>query len=564
MIPLHASDPVAIGDFQLLARLGGGGMGQLYLGRRPDGSTAAVKVIRSDLAHQKDFRARFRREIAAAGQADGPFTARVLAADPDGIPPWLAVEYIAGPSLLDAVEQHGKLPEQTVRALMAGLAAGLVHLHQLGLVHRDLKPGNVLLAANGPRIIDFGVSRVLDSSTITQTGQLLGSPGFMSPEQAVGTSPAGPPTDVFALGALMSYVLTGSSLFGTGQTPAIVYRIVHEQPSLDGVPESMRELLTECLAKDPADRPTARQVCDRLAAVDFSTTSWLPDEVSADIERRRAELAAADSPLRDESAETMLRPRPVATPAVAEPRAAAPGRAGRRAALVAGVAALVVLAGGGTALALRSSAGPGSAEKPPTVASLSVSPSPGVSAATATASATATATAPSSATSPSAVSPPGGGRPTAPQSTAVVVQSDDQQQTGGGGVPVQKPTTRATPKATPKAAPKAAADGSSCFATAVRGSFDLKNGVTVAGGPNYTSSSCRDIHIKLTTAITWTYARSCLETADGSRITKCSGWVFLSYPESWDTLSRSVPGGTRWQLQMYALGDGTVRFSYTA
>jgi hypothetical protein len=362
MLPLVSADPPTIGDFALLARLGAGGMGQLYLGRRPDGSAAALKLIRPDLAHQPDFRARFRREITVAGQAAGPHTARVIAADPDGTPPWLAVEYVPGPSLAEVVGEHGKLPVEAARVLMAGLSAGLTQVHGLGLVHRDLKPGNVLVTADGPRIIDFGVSRVLDSSTITQTGQLVGSPGFMSPEQALGTGPVGAPTDVFSLGALMTFVLTGTSPFGGGQTAAVVYRVVHEPPSLDDVPDTMRDLLADCLAKDPADRPTAAQVLDRLAPGGMRA-GWLPAPVMADIERRTAELRALDEPLRSGPDETVLRARRRTEPAPQPPTSSTARSRGRMLAFAgAGVVAVLAVAGG-AAFAVRG-AEPGTAARP--------------------------------------------------------------------------------------------------------------------------------------------------------------------------------------------------------
>jgi hypothetical protein len=551
MIPLLPADPDTIGDFELLARLGTGGMGQLYLGRRSGGARAAIKLIRPDLAHQPDFRARFRREITAAEQADGPYTARVVGADPDGEPPWLAVEYIAGPSLAEVVGEHGALPEATARTLLAGIATGLVHLHGLGLVHRDLKPGNVLLTADGPRIIDFGVSRVLDSSTITQTGQLLGSPGFMSPEQALGTGRTGPPIDIFALGALLSYALTGASPFGTGPTPAIVYRVVHEPPGLDGVPQSLHDLIADCLAKDPAERPTAQQMLDRLGPA-APMAGWLPEYVEADIARRTAELASLDEPRRADSGETMLRPRPAPVTGLVPPPASRPARSRGRVLALAGVAALSVLAAaGGTALAVQhnKTADPvvtraAAADlSSPASASASASPAPSASASPAA----------STIAAPASAKAPVGGPPT------VVVVSP--------AAPVVHLTPPATPKpkATPTAAAKPATDGSACFGTAISGGFELQMGVTVAGGPNYAASGkCRNIHIKLTSALYRTYARSCLEEPDGSSITKCSSWLLLSYPDTWDILSTSVPAGSRWQLQMYALGDESARFSYTA
>ncbi|MCO8277494.1 protein kinase [Actinoplanes sp. TRM 88003] len=353
MLPLIPADPDTVGGFELLARLGAGGMGQVYLGRRPDGTAAAIKLIRPELAHQTDFRARFRREIAVVRRADSPYTARVIDAGPDDTPPWFAAEYVPGPSLAELVGEHGKLPEQSARVLMAQLCAGLAHVHDLGLVHRDLKPANVLVTGAGPRIVDFGVSRVLDSSTITLTGQVLGSPGFMSPEQALGTGSAGAATDVFSLGALMTFVLTGASPFGAGQTAAIVYRVVHEPPNLDGVPDSLRALLADCLVKDPADRPTAAELLDQLSPGP-TPDGWLPEPVMADISRRVAELDALETPRRSEPDETVLRPKRPAEPA--PPLAPAPARASSRGRVLvltgAGVAA-ALLAAGGTAFAVR-------------------------------------------------------------------------------------------------------------------------------------------------------------------------------------------------------------------
>jgi hypothetical protein len=566
MLSLLPADPVTVGDFELLARLGAGGMGQLYLGRRPDGPAAAVKLIRPDLAHQPDFRARFRREIAAAEQAGSAYTARVVAADPDGNPPWLAAEYLPGPSLAEAVGEHGKLPETTVRTLLAGLCAGLVHLHGLGLVHRDLKPGNVLLTADGPRIIDFGVSRVLDSSTITQTGQLLGSPGFMAPEQALGSDTAGPPIDIFALGALISYALTGASPFGTGQTPAVVYRVVHEQPRLDAVPESLRDLVAECLAKDPADRPTAQHLLDRLAPGGPAVAGrWLPEYVVADIRRREAELAALDQPQREECSETMLRPRPTPAPAPTPASTGPTARRRGRGLVLAGVAVAVVLAAaGGTALAVRSGKPTDPVATRAAAADLASFP-PASASADPISSVAPSASAPAAVSAPS--NPAAGPTPAAEPSTVIAVRPGVAEPTATD--PVTRATAAAKPRATPKATPaqavKPVKDGPSCFGTAIGGAFELQPGVTVAGGPNYAASGkCRDIHIKLTSALYRTYARSCLETANGSSITKCSSWILLSYPDTWDTMSTSVPAGSRWQLQMYAQGDESARFFYSA
>ena len=225
MHELQPEDPQLIGSYRLRGRLGAGGMGQVYLGLSPGGRAAAVKVIRADLAQDPEFRERFRREITVARQVSGLFTAPVIDADVDGPVPWLATAYVEGPSLADAVSQHGPLPPRSVLTLAAGLAEGLNAIHAAGVVHRDLKPANVLLAQDGPRVIDFGISRAIEASALTHTGLVVGSPGFMSPEQAEGR-PVGPPSDVFSLGAVLAFAATGQGPFGTGSTPALVYRVV--------------------------------------------------------------------------------------------------------------------------------------------------------------------------------------------------------------------------------------------------------------------------------------------------------------------------------------------------
>jgi len=276
MHELQPGDPHQIGPYRLRKRLGAGGMGQVYLGLSPGGRAVAVKVIRADLAQDAEFRARFRREITVARQVSGLFTAPVIDADLDGPVPWLATEYVSGPSLADAVSEHGPLPVASVLELAAGLAEGLSAIHAAGVVHRDLKPANVLLADDGPRVIDFGISRAVEASALTHTGLVVGSPGFMSPEQAEGRQ-VGPSSDIFSLGAVLAFAATGRGPFGTGSTPALVYRVVHNLPQLDQVPAEVRPLVERCLAKDPARRPTAR---DLLAGAAFPAAGWLPEPVT--------------------------------------------------------------------------------------------------------------------------------------------------------------------------------------------------------------------------------------------------------------------------------------------
>ena len=280
---LQSGDPRWAGPYRLLGRLGNGGMGQVFLGRSAGGRPVAVKVIRADLAGDVNFRARFRQEVASARKVSGLFTVLVVDADVDGQMPWLATAYVAGPSLAEVVTGHGKLPAGTVLALAAGLAEGLHAIHAAGVVHRDLKPSNVLLADDGPRVIDFGVSRAAEASVLTHTGAVVGSPGFMSPEQAEGGE-VGPASDMFSLGAVLTFAATGEGPFGTGSTAALIYRVVHGQPSLDQLPAPVRPLVERCLAKDPGDRPTAGEVLAELSGTAL-TADWLPEQIVRDLRR---------------------------------------------------------------------------------------------------------------------------------------------------------------------------------------------------------------------------------------------------------------------------------------
>jgi serine/threonine protein kinase len=262
---LGPGDPGAVGKYRLVGRLGRGGMGQVYLGESPGGRLVAVKVIRAELAGDPDFRARFAREVATARTVSGIYTVPVVDADVDGAQPWLVTAYVEGPSLADAVRDFGPFAPDQVLSLAAGLAEGLEVIHASGVVHRDLKPSNVLLAQDGPRIIDFGISRAGNFPGVTRTGLVTGSPGYMSPEQAEG-GVAGPATDVFSLGSVLMFAVTGREPFGSGSGPSVLYRVVHSQPDADGIPEPLKSLVTRCLAKDPALRPTAGQIVAELGA----------------------------------------------------------------------------------------------------------------------------------------------------------------------------------------------------------------------------------------------------------------------------------------------------------
>ena len=274
---LQPGDPRKVGPYELTGVLGSGGMGQVFLGRSVGGRPVAVKVIRAELADDPEFRNRFRREVAAARKVNGMFTALVADADADGPLPWLATAYVPGPSLAQAVAEHGPLPAGAVLALTAGLAEGLAAIHAAGVVHRDLKPSNVLLAADGPRVIDFGISRAAENSALTHTGLVMGSPGFMSPEQAEGGE-IGLPSDLFSLGAVLAFAATGQGPFGDGSTAALVYRVVHGSPSLEQVPDIIRPLIERCLDKDPARRPTASDLL-RETSTSQPTAGWLPEPV---------------------------------------------------------------------------------------------------------------------------------------------------------------------------------------------------------------------------------------------------------------------------------------------
>ncbi len=294
MDQLIAEDPSRIGPYRLIARLGAGGMGLVYLGRSEGGRTVAVKVVQAEFAGNPEFRRRFAREVAAARRVGGSWTAAVLDADTEAAVPWVATQYIPGPDLQTVVaRQFGPLPEDSVRTLANRLALALRAVHDAGLIHRDLKPSNVLVTVDGPRVIDFGIARAMDSLTgdslHTRTGMLIGSPGFMSPEQVRGLELT-PASDVFCLGAVLVYAATGRMLFGATDTGlnAHLFRIAEEEADLSGVPESLVELVGACLHKDPTRRPTPEEVAARSAA--DAAGEWLPGAVLAQLGRHAAQL----------------------------------------------------------------------------------------------------------------------------------------------------------------------------------------------------------------------------------------------------------------------------------
>jgi serine/threonine protein kinase len=260
--PLRASDPPAVGEFRLLGRLGAGGMGEVYLGVTRSGRPLAVKVIRPEVAADPAFRARFVREVDAARRVGGFWTASVVAADADAESPWLATEYVPGMSLHQAVAETGPLPPATVRIVGARLAEALAAIHAAGLVHRDLKPANVLLAPDGPIVIDFGIARAFETDSAVLT-KVIGTPSYMSPEQIKG-EPLSPASDVFSLGSTLVYALVGRGPFNTGAPEGIIFRVVAEPPDLSGVPADLTALVAGCLAKEPGERPTTAQLLAEL------------------------------------------------------------------------------------------------------------------------------------------------------------------------------------------------------------------------------------------------------------------------------------------------------------
>lgn len=287
MMRLRREDPRVVGSFRLHRRLGAGGMGVVYLGSDRRGQRVALKVIRPDLAEDQEFRSRFAREVSAARRIRGGCTARLVAADLEAERPWFATQYVPGPSLHDKVAEDGSLPAADTAAIGAALSEGLVAVHEAGVVHRDLKPSNILLSPKGPRIIDFGIAWATGASTLTHVGTAVGSPGFLAPEQVRGAAVT-PATDVFSLGATLAYAATGDSPFGHGSSEVMLYRVVHEEPQLFGVPDALAPLLRACLAKDPEERPSTLQLSMRLKEIAAREAQGLP-AARPPVQRERAE-----------------------------------------------------------------------------------------------------------------------------------------------------------------------------------------------------------------------------------------------------------------------------------
>ncbi|MGH3253327.1 MAG: protein kinase domain-containing protein [Trebonia sp.] len=283
MEPLSANDPRMIGEFRLHSRLGAGGMGQVYLGFSPAGRAVAIKVIHSQFAADPEFLRRFSHEVTAARSVGGMYTAPVVDSSVTDSSPWLATAYVPGPPLATVVAKYGALPEATVWRLAAGLAEALRAVHTAGVIHRDLKPANVLLADDGPHVIDFGISRPFHGTQLTSAGMVIGTPGYMSPEQ-VESGPAGPASDIFSLGCVLAYAVTGSPPFGGEHLASVLYRIVSTEPDLSAIPPRLRQVIEACLKKDPAQRPGPAQVIAMINALGPERTATLgsfwPDDVA--------------------------------------------------------------------------------------------------------------------------------------------------------------------------------------------------------------------------------------------------------------------------------------------
>jgi serine/threonine protein kinase len=316
---LSPGDPESIGGYTLVDRLGSGGMGIVYLGRSDSGRQVAVKLVNPAYALDEEFRTRFRQEVAAARRVSGAFTAPVVDADPDAPQPWMATLYVPGRTLADIVAQDGPLRGSALRVLALGLVEALRDIHRVGMVHRDLKPSNVLMAEDGPRVIDFGISYAVDNEALTMTGRLIGTPPFMSPEQFAAPREVTGASDVFSLGSLLVYAATGSRPFD-GSSPYLTgYQVMYEPPALEGVAEPLHSIAERCLDKDPAARPDLGELRELLRA--------LPD---------------TDAPAASAAPVSPGPSGPVATSHQRESRGERGGRGYRRRVLVGLVAALAV------------------------------------------------------------------------------------------------------------------------------------------------------------------------------------------------------------------------------
>jgi outer membrane protein assembly factor BamB len=294
----EAELPEYAGHYHLESCLGSGGMGVVHLARSTSGMKLAVKVVHAEFARDPEFRGRFRQEVAAARRVSGAFTASVVDADPEAERPWMATLFIPGPTLSEHVKRNGPMAPEQVRRLMAGLAEALRDIHRVGVVHRDLKPSNVLLAEDGPKVIDFGISRPTDSELRTETGKLIGTPPFMAPEQFRRPREVGPAADIFALGSVLVHAATGRGPFDSDSPYVVAYQVVHDEPDLTGMPESLAPLVRRCLAKEPDDRPTPDELMRELRSVaaSYDTQAFIPAQRTDDDAGPQGPADAAQEP----------------------------------------------------------------------------------------------------------------------------------------------------------------------------------------------------------------------------------------------------------------------------
>jgi serine/threonine protein kinase len=342
---LSSHDPSQVGPYRIKAELGSGAMGRVLLGAGPDGRPVAVKVVHHQLADNPAFRARFREEVRKSRQVSGAYTTPVLDAGPEDPLPWLATEFLRGPTLRAAIEAAGPLPEAAVLRLAAGLASALAAIHQAGVIHRDLKPGNVILTADGPRVVDFGIARAAEpeGSDLTHTGGILGTPEYMSPEQA-DAAPLTPASDVFSFGSVIVAAARGTGPFAADSARRILNNVVSAEPDLEGLPERIRAIAERCLVREPELRPSPAEVLALIGPVEPTTRPW-PDAVAALADRQHRELAdvldrsGEDTTLIDDgwtmvtdpmqptwNDPTYALPRPPTAPAGSHPRVGYEGR----------------------------------------------------------------------------------------------------------------------------------------------------------------------------------------------------------------------------------------------
>ncbi|MFC7546935.1 serine/threonine-protein kinase [Plantactinospora sp. GCM10030261] len=310
---LSSEDPRVVGGYQLRARLGFGGMGQVYLSFTPGGRAVALKVVRREYADDADFRGRFAQEVRAAQRVSGRYTAQLLDAGPDAETPWLATEYVPGPTLHQAIKGHGPMPPAAVRQLIAAAATSLQAIHGADVVHRDLTPRNLLLVTDGPRIIDFGIARAVDATHLTLSHTPIGTPSFMAPEQAAGEQVT-PATDVFTLGTVAYFAATGRTAFGDGNYLSVLRRVADVQADLTDCPAELRELVESCLRREPERRPTTTEIVEMCGGTPRFAPDWLSRPIRGEVTQRTKAVAE------------LLKSHAPAAPAPAPTGSAQPGR----------------------------------------------------------------------------------------------------------------------------------------------------------------------------------------------------------------------------------------------